>query len=541
MKTRRLGTSAITVSDICMGTMTFGSQAEEKMSLRILDQAFEAGINFYDAAENYPVPPKPEWAGRTEEIVGKWLETKDRDAVILATKVAGPSHGWLKASQRAGMTALDRHNITRAIEASLRRLGTDYVDLYQTHWPDHDTAYDETLETLDGLVRAGKVRILGCSNETSWGLMKSLETSRRLGVAECQTIQNNFSMNNRRFEDELAQVCRKEGVSLIPYSPLAGGVLSGKYNGGARPEGARFTAYLAMGGRQAAAERPGEQAGAQPAVAVLARRGAAQPHHRVRDLLHHPGHSLLPAGPPDPGQQVHVHVAVAGVSEDHGRDVARRGHPPDDADVVAHALDRDAGVLDHLERAAVLGQPRQDGTGGVAQLPEPGGALRRERGVHRRGPAPHRVRGLGHRPSQRPGVLSLDLHQQHRLGSCETLTDVGTAHQLEESPVEQLDRGRLERQQRRHHLHQVIQRAQLDAESRPVGWMRVEPPIDPGDESQGALRAHDEVEQIARGDPVFQSVPRGVLAGLGKSGRDQPLGRADRRGHLLLHPADRLG
>jgi aryl-alcohol dehydrogenase-like predicted oxidoreductase len=252
MKTRRLGTSAITVSDICMGTMTFGSQAEEKMSLRILDQAFEAGINFYDTAENYPVPPKPEWAGRTEEIVGKWLESKDRDAVILATKVAGPSHGWLKASQRAGMTALDRHNITRALEASLRRLGTDYVDLYQTHWPDHDTAYDETLETLDGLVRAGKVRILGCSNETSWGLMKSLETSRRLGVAEYQTIQNNFSMNNRRFEDELAQVCRKEGLSLLPYSPLAGGVLSGKYNGGQRPEGARFTAYLAMGGRQAA-------------------------------------------------------------------------------------------------------------------------------------------------------------------------------------------------------------------------------------------------------------------------------------------------
>jgi aryl-alcohol dehydrogenase-like predicted oxidoreductase len=252
MKTRRLGSSAISVSDICMGTMTFGSQAEEKMSLRILDQAFEAGINFYDTAENYPVPPKPEWAGRTEEIVGKWLKSKDRDAVILATKVAGPSHGWLKASQRAGMTALDRHNITRALEASLRRLGTDYVDLYQTHWPDHDTAYDETLETLDGLVRAGKVRILGCSNETSWGLMKSLETSRRLGVAQYQTIQNNFSMNNRRFEDELAQVCRKEGLSLIPYSPLAGGVLSGKYNGGQRPDGARFTAYLEMGGRQAA-------------------------------------------------------------------------------------------------------------------------------------------------------------------------------------------------------------------------------------------------------------------------------------------------
>jgi len=252
MKTRRLGTSAITVSDICMGTMTFGSMADEKTSLRILDQSFDAGINFFDTAENYPVPPKPEWAGRTEEIVGKWLETKDRDAVILATKVCGPSHGWLKASQRAGMTALDRHNITRAIEASLKRLRTDYVDLYQTHWPDHGTAYDETMEALDGLVRQGKVRILGCSNETSWGLMKSLEVSRRLGVATYQTIQNNFSLNNRRFEDELAEVCRKEGVSLIPYSPLAGGVLSGKYNGGQRPAGARFSYYLEMGGRQAA-------------------------------------------------------------------------------------------------------------------------------------------------------------------------------------------------------------------------------------------------------------------------------------------------
>ena len=116
--------------------------------------------------------------------------------------------------------------------------GTDYIDLYQTHWPDHDQPYEETMEALDELIVAGKVRVIGCSNETSWGLMKSLETSRRLGVAEYQTIQNNFSMNNRRFEDELAQVCRKEGVSLIPYSPIAGGVLSGKYNGGAWPEDA---------------------------------------------------------------------------------------------------------------------------------------------------------------------------------------------------------------------------------------------------------------------------------------------------------------
>lgn len=249
MKHRRLGKSAIYVSDICMGTMTFGSQADEKTAHRVLDQSFEAGINFFDAAENYPVPPDPKWAGRTEEIVGRWLKTKDRDAVIVATKVCGPSHGWLKASQRAGMTALDRHNITRAIEASLKRLATDYIDLYQTHWPDHGVAYDETMETLDDLIRAGKVRIIGCSNETTWGLMKSLAASDTGGFARYQTIQNNFSLNNRRFEDELANACRKEGVSLIPYSPIGGGVLSGKYNDGAAPEGARFSAYVTMGGR----------------------------------------------------------------------------------------------------------------------------------------------------------------------------------------------------------------------------------------------------------------------------------------------------
>ena len=252
MQFKRLGRSAIYVSKICMGTMTFGSGADEATSLRIMDRSLDAGINFFDTAENYPVPPKEEWAGVTEEIVGKWLKTKRRDEVIIATKVCGPSHGWLKASQRAGMTALDRHNITHAIEASLKRLGTDYVDLYQTHWPDHGVAYDETLETLDELIRAGKVRIIGCSNETTWGLTKSLATSERLGVARYETIQNNHSLNNRRFEDELAAACRHEGVSSIPYSPLGGGVLSGKYNGGARPDGARFSNYLNLGGRQAA-------------------------------------------------------------------------------------------------------------------------------------------------------------------------------------------------------------------------------------------------------------------------------------------------
>jgi aryl-alcohol dehydrogenase-like predicted oxidoreductase len=198
------------------------------------------------------VPPDTKWAGRTEEIVGKWLKTKDRDSIILATKVCGPSHGWIKGSQRAGMTALDRHNITRAIEASLTRLGTDYVDLYQTHWPDHGIAYDETMEVLDDLVREGKVRIAGCSNEDAWGLMKSLEASSRLGTVRHETIQNNFSLNNRRFEDALSKVCRQENVSLIPYSPIGGGVLSGKYQDGARPDGARFSRYLEIGGRQAA-------------------------------------------------------------------------------------------------------------------------------------------------------------------------------------------------------------------------------------------------------------------------------------------------
>ena len=255
MQRRRLGKSSIVVSDICMGTMTFGSQTDEAEALRILDRSFDAGIDFYDTAEGYPVPPDAKWVGRTEEIVGKWLKTKPREAIILATKVSGPSHVWFRSPLRSGMTSLDRRNIITAVEASLTKLGTDYIDLYQTHWPDHDLPYEETMEVLDDLVREGKVRVLGCSNETSWGLMKSIAASEAVGGARYHTIQNNFSLNNRRFEDELAQVCRQEGVSLIPYSPIGGGVLSGKYNDGARPEGARFTRYLGMEGRQAAMGR----------------------------------------------------------------------------------------------------------------------------------------------------------------------------------------------------------------------------------------------------------------------------------------------
>lgn len=255
MQKNRLGKSSIVVSDICMGTMTFGNQADEKTSFRIMDMAYDAGVDFYDTAEMYPVPPDTKYAGLTEEIVGRWMKTKNRDALIIATKVAGPSHGWIEAPLRSGMTGLDRHHITRAVEGSLRRLDTDYIDLYQTHWPDWDYPQEEIMLALDELVRAGKVRILGCSNESTWGLTKSLWASDIQDVSRYETIQNNFSLNNRRFEDELAQACRKENVSLIPYSPLGGGVLSGKYNGGAFPEGARFTLYQDKPERQQAMMR----------------------------------------------------------------------------------------------------------------------------------------------------------------------------------------------------------------------------------------------------------------------------------------------
>lgn len=244
MKHRRLGKSGIVVSDICMGTMTFGAQADEKASFEILDKAFDAGIDFFDTAEMYPVPPDTKYAGRTEEILGRWMKTKDRDALIIASKVAGPSHVWIKAVQRGGKTGLDRHHIVRAVETSLKRMQTDYIDLYQTHWPDQDMRPEDTLRALDELVQSGKVRILGCSNETTWGLTKSLGVSELHGLARYEVIQNNFSLNNRRFEDELAQACRQENVSLIPYSPLAGGVLSGKYNDNQLPDGARFSNYL---------------------------------------------------------------------------------------------------------------------------------------------------------------------------------------------------------------------------------------------------------------------------------------------------------
>ncbi len=252
MKQNRLGSSGIVVSEICLGTMTFGEQCDKQESFRILDRATDAGIDFIDTAEIYPVPPTVDKAGLTETWLGEWMQDKDRDSLIIATKIAGAAHGWFNPPVRGGKAALDGHNIRKALEGSLRRLKTDYIDLYQVHWPDHGMRTEDTLETLHDLVTEGKIRSIGTSNENCYGLMKSLWTSDTKNLKRYDTIQNNFSINNRRFEDELALACRKEQVSLLPYSPLAGGVLTGKYNDGKQPEGARFTQYLTGKARQRA-------------------------------------------------------------------------------------------------------------------------------------------------------------------------------------------------------------------------------------------------------------------------------------------------
>ena len=247
MEKRRLGTSGIVVSEICMGTMTFGTQADKRESFRIMDESIESGIDFFDTAEVYPVPPTSELAGLTEEWVGEWLKSRPRESVILATKVAGAAHGWFCPPVRHGKAALDRIHLRKALEESLSRLRTEYVDLYQIHWPDHGMRAEDTLEVLDEFVKEGKVRAIGLSNDDSYGVMKSLWTSDLGGITRIDTIQNNFSLNNRRDEYELAECLRRENVSLLPYSPLAGGVLTGKYNDGV-PAGARFSEYLTTGG-----------------------------------------------------------------------------------------------------------------------------------------------------------------------------------------------------------------------------------------------------------------------------------------------------
>ncbi len=242
MQYRYIGKSGLRVSPICMGTMTFGLQCDEKEAFRIMDTAYENGINFYDTAELYPVPPSKKLAGLTEEIVGKWLKTKPRDSIILASKVAGAANGWFVPPIRHGLTAIDSFHIKRAIEGSLKRLQTDYIDLYQMHWPDSVVPIEESLKAFDELVKDGKVRYIGTSNDSAYGLTKANETSKRLGIARFESIQNNFSLNNPRFLDELANVCQREQISLLPYSPIAGGVLSGKYN--QKLTSGRYASYI---------------------------------------------------------------------------------------------------------------------------------------------------------------------------------------------------------------------------------------------------------------------------------------------------------
>jgi len=244
MEYRYIGRTGLRVTPICLGTMGFGSWSDEKESFNIMDKSIDRGINFFDTAELYPVPPNSKDAGITEEIIGKWLKGKQRDRIILASKIAGAASGWFVPPIRHGMTAIDKFHIKTAIEGSLKRLGTDYIDLYQMHWPDTIVPIEESLKAFDELVQEGKVRYLGTSNDSAYGLTKANETSKRLGISRFESIQNNFSLNNPRFLDELADVCKKEQISLLPYSPIAGGVLSGKYNGKFYPDNARFSQYL---------------------------------------------------------------------------------------------------------------------------------------------------------------------------------------------------------------------------------------------------------------------------------------------------------
>jgi aryl-alcohol dehydrogenase-like predicted oxidoreductase len=294
MKTRQLGDSALYVSEICLGTMTFGAQNSEAESHSQLDRAFAAGVNFIDTAEMYPVPPSPESYGKTEQIIGNWLQHQARDKVILATKAAGPSRGlrWI----RGGPTGFDMVNLRAAVEGSLQRLRTDYIDLYQLHWParnqpmfgqwqydpalEHEaTPIRETLEALAVLVREGKIRHVGLSNEHPWGVMEFIRLAREHGLPRMATLQNAYHLMNRMFESGLAEVCHRERLSLLPYSPLAFGTLSGKYlaNPGAAATGAhgkgRMTLFPGFGQRYS---KPSVQA-AVAAYAELAHRNGLTP------------------------------------------------------------------------------------------------------------------------------------------------------------------------------------------------------------------------------------------------------------------------
>jgi 1-deoxyxylulose-5-phosphate synthase len=237
MKTRKMGRTGLKVSAICLGTMTFGAQCDDATSRAIMDRAVDAGVDFFDTADVYPLPVSPETAGRTEEIIGRWLaDTGRRDSIILATKCG------MTMSPRPNDTGLSRKHIVDSIEGSLRRLRTDYIDLYQLHATDPQTPIEETLSALDDLVHSGKVRYIGCSNFDAWQLALALGTSERMRYARFDCIQSRYNLLYRDLEIEVLPLCRSEGVGVVCYNPLAAGLLSGKYHRGQAPEeGTRFT------------------------------------------------------------------------------------------------------------------------------------------------------------------------------------------------------------------------------------------------------------------------------------------------------------
>ena len=234
MEHTRLGRTGLSVSRLCLGTMTFGYQCDEPTSLAILDAAAEAGITFIDTADVYPLGGDFSTVGRTEEIVGTWLKGR-RDSVVLATKCVGAM------SRRRWDRGASRKHILDAIDASLRRLGTDYIDLYQMHQFDPDVTQDETLSALDHLVRVGKVRYIGCSNYLAWELARAVGRSEALNLARYDCVQPRYNMLYRNIERELLPLCASEGIGVIPYNPLAGGFLSGKHLRSAPTEASRFT------------------------------------------------------------------------------------------------------------------------------------------------------------------------------------------------------------------------------------------------------------------------------------------------------------
>ena len=258
MEYRKLGRTDIDVSLICLGTMTWGNQNTEAQGHEQMDYAVSKGINFFDTAEMYAVPPSAETYGKTEEIIGTWFASRNnRDDIILASKIAGPALPWI----RGGDYKIDRKNILTALEDSLRRLQTDYIDLYQLHWPnrgsyhfaqkwDYAPSFDpsevednfiEVLETFDELVKQGKIRHIGLSNETAWGTLKYLNLSVEKHLPRMASIQNEYSLLCRIFEPDLQEIALHEDIGLLAWSPLATGMISGKYLDGARPAGARWS------------------------------------------------------------------------------------------------------------------------------------------------------------------------------------------------------------------------------------------------------------------------------------------------------------